>query len=79
MTDRPEPFADPEHEGNSAVHHTGKKCYGVPERPDCTNPAGTSWSPLWCFECNVIRIQRIGDNLNAMLRNFEDHGSVYSE
>ncbi len=47
-------YADPNHRGNSADHHTGKPCV---ER-GCDKPAGTAWSPLWCFDHNVERLQR---------------------
>lgn len=48
-------YQDPAHEGNGAKYHTGKSCI---ER-GCDRPAGTKWSPLWCFECNVERMNRI--------------------
>ncbi len=50
-----EPCFDPEHEWNGAKYHTGKTCI----TPACNNPAGTAWSPLWCFECNSQRMGRI--------------------
>lgn len=52
-------FEDPDHEGNSAAHHTGKPCI---ER-DCQRPAGTAWSHLWCHPCNVARMRRIDSSL----------------
>lgn len=57
-----EAFADPAHPGNQPSYHTGKECI---ER-DCHRPAGTAWSPLWCFECNVERMRRIGAALEKM-------------
>lgn len=50
-------FEDKHHELNSTKFHTGKPCI------DCTNPAGTWWSPLWCFDCNVKRMKRIDRRL----------------
>lgn len=53
------PYEDPNHEGNSDKHHTGKECI----EPGCSKPAGTWWSPLWCFEHNVERMNRIDRSL----------------
>ena len=50
-----ERFEDKNYDGNSSKHHTGKPCC----IEGCVNPAGTSWSPVFCFECNVKRIKRI--------------------
>lgn len=52
-------YQDPGYEGNGSKYHTGKECI---ER-GCHNPAGTAWSPLWCFECNAKRMDRISGNL----------------
>lgn len=60
-------YEDPKHEGNSSKYHTGKECI---ER-DCERPAGTKWSPYWCFECNVSRIKRISIQLNNMMRKWD--------
>jgi len=65
-----ENFENPNHELNSDKYHTGEKCI------DCDNPAGTAWSPLWCFECNVKRMRRIDErfkNLEKMLTKGIDH------
>lgn len=48
-------FENPSHEGNSATYHTGKPCI----ENGCEAPAGTRWSPLWCFAHNVARMKRI--------------------
>ena len=55
-------FEDPAHEGNSSRHHTGKRCI---ER-GCDEPAGTAWSPLWCFKHNVERMRRINAAFDRM-------------
>lgn len=54
---------DPNNEGNSEKYHTGKVCI----EPNCQNPAGTAWSPVWCFECNVKRMKRISKSLHSMV------------
>ena len=46
---------DPSHELNGPKYKTGKKCI----EPDCMNPAGTYWSPYWCFFCNVKRMTQV--------------------
>ena len=55
-------YDDPNDKGNSPTYHTGKKCITI----ECTNPAGTGWSPFWCFECNVKRIRGIDNSLNQI-------------
>jgi hypothetical protein len=40
---------------NGPGYHTGELCIV----PGCRRPAGTWWSPLWCFEHNVERMDRI--------------------
>ncbi len=60
-------YADPQHEGNSAKYHTGKPCI----EEGCENPAGTWWSPVWCFHCNVERIDRISRQMNEILNSME--------
>lgn len=61
MSDKLKPYQDPNHEGNSKKYKTNKVCI----EKDCENKAGTAWSPLWCFECNVIRMDRISSQLKA--------------
>lgn len=56
-------YNDPNHKGNSEKYHTGKKCIET----GCDNPAGTAWSPYWCFECNVKRINKISKQLNGLI------------
>jgi len=60
-------FEDPNNEGNSAKYHTGKLCIEA----GCNNPAGTAWSPYWCFEHNVKRIKHIGDQLAKIKQSME--------
>lgn len=62
-----EDFENPNHEGNSKKYHNGKLCI----TSDCENPAGTLWSDLWCFDCNVKRIKRITNNLEKMTNEFK--------
>lgn len=62
-----EAFEDPNHEGNSIKYHSGKPCI----TPDCERPAGTLWSHLWCFECNVQRMKKITRSLEKMAGEFK--------
>lgn len=62
-----EAFEDPSHEGNSAKYHTGKQCV----TKGCTAPAGTWWSPLWCFDHNVERVKNITASLEDAVRRAE--------
>lgn len=57
-----EAFADPQHEKNSPAYHTGKPCIEV----GCNAPAGTWWSPHWCFTHNVERICQITAQMNTL-------------
>jgi len=59
------PYEDPKHKGNSAEYHTGELCV----EPDCEQPAGTAWSPLWCFVHNAQRIKRISRQLDEFIEN----------
>lgn len=54
-------YDDANHEGNSSKYHTGKLCI-----EGCGRPAGTAWSLLWCFECNVERINRINEQFKQI-------------
>ncbi len=65
-------FEDPNHPGNTAKHHTGKPCI----EPGCENPAGTAWSPYWCFSCNVARIRRIDGKLAQMAEESEKFETI---
>jgi hypothetical protein len=56
-------YADPNHEGNGAKYHTGKPCIET----GCERPAGTWWSPHWCFEHNVERMDRISASLDDII------------
>jgi hypothetical protein len=56
-------YDDRDDPGNSSEYWTGKKCI----ESGCNNPAGTKWSPYWCFECNVKRIKRIDSQFAKML------------
>lgn len=59
-------YQDPNHPGNSATHHTGKPCHYK-----CGRPAGTQWSPLLCFPCNVKRMDRIDNSMNRIAENLQ--------
>jgi len=61
-------YNDPNHKGNSEKYHTGKKCI----EDGCDKPAGTAWSPYWCFAHNVERIDGITKNIGEMLEGVID-------
>ena len=63
-------YEDPEHPGNGPAHHTGQPCI----EPGCESPAGTAWSPYWCFGCNVARINRISASLSHLQARAEQGG-----
>lgn len=48
-------FDDKDDPRNGAKYQTGKPCV----EKGCENPAGTAWSPLWCFEHNVERLGKL--------------------
>jgi len=55
-------YNDKNNIGNSGKYHTGKECAEV----GCNNPAGTAWSPHWCVDCNIKRINRIDKQLRQL-------------
>lgn len=56
-------YQDPDDEANKGLFwRTGKPCI----EQGCDEPAGTGWSPLWCFKHNVERIDRISRRLEAL-------------
>lgn len=57
------PYQDKNHPGNSKEFHTGKICI----EKGCDRPAGTQWSPLWCVDHNIERMDRISKNLKDIL------------
>jgi len=61
-------YDDKEDQGNSPKHWTGKPCIEV----GCVRPAGTAWSPYWCFEHNVQRIQRVTAQLKGLIQAYEE-------
>ena len=61
-------YDDPEDKGNSAAYHTGKACVV----PGCTEPAGTGWSPHWCFRHNAERMRRIHRGFASMQASFAE-------
>jgi hypothetical protein len=61
-----EAYKDPNNEGNSKKYHTGERCI------ECkTEPAGTAWSPYWCFKCNIKRLDRISSQFNQISEGFQ--------
>lgn len=59
-------YQNPDHPGNSSLHHNGKLCYYK-----CGRPAGTQWSPVLCFECNVKRMDHINNSMGRIAENVE--------
>lgn len=59
---KPAPWEDPGHPHNSSLHHTGEQCIA----DNCYEPAGTWWSPYWCFFCNRERIRKININFKEI-------------
>jgi len=62
-------YNDPCDAGNSSKYHTGKVCVECGE-----SPAGTAWSPYYCFECNVERIDRINVSLQEIADGMSANG-----
>ena len=56
-------YNDKNDPGNGPKYHTGKLCV-----EGCGRPAGTYWSPFWCVECNIERIDRINNRFSEMLK-----------
>ena len=67
-----QPYADPMHEGNSERYHTGKRCTEANRK----NPAGTMWSPHWCFKHNKDRMARIIASLKDAAERAEFNAKV---
>lgn len=42
--------------------YSGRRCIEA----GCEEPAGTPWGPLWCPDCDVQRLDRIGASLHAL-------------
>jgi len=59
-------YNDKECEGNSQKYHTGEKCIEL----GCNNPAGTAWSPYWCMDCNIKRMDKISKQFEDMVEKF---------
>lgn len=53
----------------TAYQHT---CHRPSGRPciDCGAPAGTPWTPLWCPDCDVARLDRISADLDRIMAFF---------
>lgn len=49
--------------GNSIEYRTGRLCL----TEGCINRAGTAWSPLWCVDCNIKRMDMLRRRLATML------------
>lgn len=67
------PCYDPKHPGNGIRHRSGKTCI----HPGCGAPAGTLWSPLWCFKHNVERMQRIDAQFQGIEKAFANYQATH--
>ena len=48
------------------------RCVGFGEKSGkCENTAGTKWSPYWCEECNMERLDHISKRLKDLQEQFE--------
>ena len=61
-------YDDPNNEGNSSEHWTGKSCI----EPGCNRPAGTAWGSHWCWKHNVERLDRIEGSLAKMIGKLKE-------
>lgn len=61
-------YNDRDDPGNGPKYHTGKPCI----EHGCDRPAGTAWSPHWCFEHNVERIDRVDKQLRSLIGDRHD-------
>lgn len=61
-----ERYEDPNDRLNGPEHHSGKPCI----TKGCMKPAGTGWSPHWCFQHNKERMTRISKNLNDIAKDY---------
>lgn len=43
---------------------------------DCDRPAGTLWGPLWCPDCDVIRLDRCSAGFAEIAAAFEEARDV---
>lgn len=55
-------YWDKNHKFNSSKYHTGKKCI----EKGCDKPAGTIWSPYWCYKHNAKRLERVAKQLDIL-------------
>lgn len=62
-----ESYNDPNCYYNSRAYHTGKTC----SVDGCSDPAGTAWSPHFCFRHNVERMDLEHTRRVANLRDWE--------
>lgn len=60
------PCHDQDDPRNGSEYWTGKECI----ENGCHAPAGTAWSPLWCFDHNSERIRRIDEQFDRIGQGF---------
>lgn len=59
-------YADPNDPANGPKYHSGKPCIEL----GCEKPAGTAWSPHWCFRHNAERMARIDRSMDELAEGF---------
>ena len=45
---------------------------------DCRRPAGTDWGPMWCPDCDVKRLDRVGAQMESLLAPHRPRGFLVS-
>jgi len=56
--------------GYGPKYHTGKPCI----TKECSEPAGTAWTPMWCTKCDIKRKERISRNMQKILDELPSRG-----
>ena len=63
-----EPWRNRADPGNGPAYQVGNSCI----ENGCERPAGTAWSPYWCFEHNVERMERVVRQLTELADRLEN-------
>ena len=67
MSEKLNPYEDPNHEYNSSKYHTGKKCI----IRGCDESAGTKWGIYWCQKHNAERLDEITNSLEILCKEIK--------
>ena len=53
------------------THNDDAACIGYGDREGiCTNKAGTPWGPLWCHDCDKVRLTTISQQMTEIKASF---------